>query len=357
MNILDNIKSIKNLDKGNVLGSIESLALQCQQAWDEVKKIKIPKNYKNIKNVVINGMGGSGLGGRIIQSLFYEKLKVPVTVIHTYNLPGFVSKDTLYVVSSYSGTTEEPISTLRPALKRKAKVLGITTGAKLGQLMKRYNVPGYIINPRFNPCNQPRMGLGYAIIGLMGLFKKCGIIKLEDKEVNQIIGTVVRCHKILGVKNLYTKNPAKKLAFGIKGKIPILFGAEFLIGNTHVFSNQINENSKNFTTDFVISELNHHLLEGLSNPKAARKLLKFLIIESDLYLPRIKARFSVTKKVIKGNKFNFETYKAKGKDRIIQSFEVLLFGSYVSFYLAVLNKVNPSLIPWVDYFKKELDKF
>ena len=101
MSILDNETKIKKLDKQNMLGSIESLGLQCQQAWQETKKVKIPESYKKVKNIVINGMGGSALGGQIIQFLFWEKLKLPLQIINSYTLPGSVGKNTLYIVSSW----------------------------------------------------------------------------------------------------------------------------------------------------------------------------------------------------------------------------------------------------------------
>lgn len=357
MNIIDNLKKIKKLDSCNVLGSIESLGLQCQQAWEEVKKVKIPKSYKNINNVVISGMGGSGLGGHIIQCLFFNELKVPVKVLNSYDISADVNSKTLFIASSYSGNTEETLRSFKQALARKAKVMAITADGQLAKMAKRYKIPVYVFEPRYNPCGQPRLGLGYSIIGQIALFKKAGILNFSDKDLEKIIKVVINGHHRFGVKIKANKNQAKKIAIALKNKIPIIFGSEFLLGNTHVFSNQLNENAKNFATYFAIPELNHHLMEGLTWPKVASKLLEFLFIESDLYLSRNQARYTVTKKVIKRNGFDFVSYKAKEKTKIEQSFEILLFGSYISFYLALLNNLDPAAIPWVDYFKKELAKF
>lgn len=357
MNILDDLKKIIKLDSCNVLGSIESLGLQCQQAWEEVKKVKIPKSYKNINNVVISGMGGSGLGGHIIQCLFFNELKVPVKVLNSYDISGDVNSKTLFIASSYSGNTEETLRSFKQALARKAKVIAITADGQLAKMAKRFKIPVYVFEPRYNPCGQPRLGLGYSLMSQLGLFKKVGILNLNSQDLEKIIKIIIGGHHRFGVKMKSNKNQAKKIAMALKNKIPIIFGSEFLFGNSHVFSNQLNENAKNFATYFAIPELNHHLMEGLTQPKAARKLIKFLFIESDLYLPQNRARYEVTKKVIKKNGFDFVSYKAKAKTRLEQSFEVLLLGSYVSFYLALLNNLDPSPIPLVDYFKKELAKF
>ncbi|PJA92304.1 bifunctional phosphoglucose/phosphomannose isomerase, partial [Candidatus Kuenenbacteria bacterium CG_4_9_14_3_um_filter_39_14] len=106
MNILDNFAEIKKLDSSNMLVSIDLLSKQIEQAWVEVKQVDIPADYKKVKKVVVNGMGGSGLGTHIIQSIYFKKLKIPLGNIHSYDLPGMVDKDTLYILSSYSGNTE-----------------------------------------------------------------------------------------------------------------------------------------------------------------------------------------------------------------------------------------------------------
>jgi len=357
MNVLDNLKKIKKLDKRNVLGSIESLALQCQQAWDEVKRIKLPKTYRNVNNVVVSGMGGSGLGGHVIQCLFFNELKVPVKVLNSYDISADVDDKTLFIASSYSGSTEETLRVFKQALARRAKVMIITSNGQLGKWAKKHKVPAYIFEPRYNPCGQARLGLGYSILGQVGLLKKARILNFADRDLEMITKVIIKGHREFGVKMKLNKNKAKKIALSLRNKVPLLVGSEFLAGNAHVGSNQLNENAKNFATYFFIPELNHHLMEGLTHPKAAKTILKFWLIESDFYFPQNQARYQVVKKIIKKNGFGFVSYKAKAKTKLEQSFEVLLLGSYVSFYLAMLNNLDPSRIPWVDYFKKELAKF
>lgn len=352
--ILDNQKLIKKLDKQGMLGSIESLGLQCQQAWDDVKKIKVPKNYRHVKNILINGMGGSGLGGHIIESLYGREIKVPFKVINSYNLPGFVNSQTLYILSSYSGTTEEILATFNEARKRNAKLLIICAGGKLAQLAKRYKIPAYIFNPIYNPSNQPRMGLGYSVFGQLGLIKKSGLIKLSDSDVSQAIQNVVLLHQKNGFKNKAKQNKSKILAKQLHNKIVVIVGAEHLSGNAHVIANQINENSKNFSAYFLLSELNHHLMEGLIHPVNNTRQLHFLFINSPAYSNNIIKRLNITKQVLRKNNIGFSEYKTVTKSKLSQVAEVLLVGSYVNYYLALLYGIDPSPIPYVDYFKKKL---
>lgn len=356
MNILDGLKKMQRLDKQGMLQSIESLGLQCQQAWDETKKIRIPAGYRGVQNVLINGMGGSGLGGHVIESVFGEKMAIPFRVINSYTLPGYVNSRTLYILSSYSGTTEEILATFNAARRRRAKLLIICAGGKLAALAKRYHIPSYIFTPRFNPCNQPRMGLGYSVIGIIGLLAKCGILKISEAELRATIATIVTYHKKFGAKVGIKSNQAKKVAIALQNRIPILVAAQHLSGNAHIASNQINENSKNFAAYFIISELNHHLMEGLPFPIGNRRNLAFLFLESELYLPKMQKRFLITKKVLQKSRIPFVSYRATGAQPMTQVIETLLFGSYVNYYLAMLNGINPSPIVFVDYFKKQLEK-
>ncbi|MFH1207666.1 MAG: SIS domain-containing protein [Patescibacteria group bacterium] len=356
MNILDDQKAMKKLDRSNMLGSIESVGLQCQQAWSEVKKVKIPLTCRRVKNIVINGMGGSALGGHVIAAIFHKQLRVPFHVINSYTLPGWVNRDTLYVLSSYSGTTEEVLATFNEARRRHTKLLIICAGGQLAKLAKKYKIPAYIFEPRFNPCNQPRMGLGYSIIGQVALLKQCGLLSITENDFQCAVGAVHVWHKKFGAKTLLKKNPAKKLAVELAGRIPIIMAAEHLSGNAHILANQINENAKTFSAYYLLSELNHHLMEGLHFPRANRKMLHFVSLESSGYLPSMTKRFAITKKVLQKNGIKFFTYKTQGQTPLAEVMEALLFGSYANYYLALANKLDPSPILFVDYFKAALKR-
>ncbi len=354
MKTLDDKKIMKKYDRQNMLGSIESVGLQCQQAWSEVKKIKIPKNYRQVKSVVINGMGGSALGGHVIGSMFFRQLRVPFHVINSYAVPGWVNKDTLYVLSSYSGTTEEVLATFTEARRRHAKLLVICAGGQLAKLAKKNKIPAYIFEPRFNPCNQPRMGLGYSIIGQVALLRQCGLLAISENDFQKALAKIHTWHKKFGARAVTAKNPAKQLAKVLAGKIPIVMAAEHLSGNAHILANQINENAKTFSAYFLLSELNHHLMEGLRFPHENKRLLHFVSLESGRYLPSITKRFAVTKKVLQKNGIKYTAYKTQSLTTLGEVVEILLFGSYTNYYLALANKLDPSPIPYVDFFKAAL---
>ncbi len=356
MHKLDNIKTINKLDKQGMHQSIEALGKQCQQAWDEVKDITVPASYTKVKNIVVSGMGGSALGAHIISVLFKNELQVPLQVINSYSVPAYVNRDTLYVISSYSGTTEEPIGTFGEVKRRKAKLLLLGTGGQVARWVKQQKLPGYIFEPRYNPCDQPRMGLGYSVVGQIALLKKAGLLTVSEKDFQAAIRTVTGLQNRFGIAKKQAHNPAKQAACRLQGRIPIIVAAEHLSGNAHVMANQINENSKTFSAYFLIPELNHHLMEGMRYPATNKRQLQFVFIESKQYYGKVLRRFSITQKVLRKNSITYQTYRTASRRPFSEMMEVLLFGSYVNYYLSLLNNLDPSPIPFVDFFKKELAK-
>lgn len=355
MNKLDNPELIKKLDKSNLLGSIQQLYLQCRQTYDELKNIKVPPDYEKVDKIIINGMGGSCLGARVAERLFADDLRVPLIAIGSYALPSYVDDKTLIILSSYSGNTEEILTAYKEAVKRKAKIMILAQGGELTKIAKENDYPGYYgFQPKYNPCNQPRMSLGYQVLGQILLLSGAKLLSVSSKEIEKLIFFLRTIVKKYDANIDFKNNPAKQLAQKFYGRIPVLIGGEFVMGALHAWRNQINENAKNLGYYFEIPEINHHLLEGLSNPLSNPKNLFFIFVESDLYLPRNKKRFMITKKVLSQLKLDYRELKLTGNNQINQVFETIQFGSFVSFYLAMLNHLDPSPIPWVDFFKKEL---
>jgi glucose/mannose-6-phosphate isomerase len=299
-------------------------------------------------------MGGSNLGAGIVKAVFSDQIKVPISIIPGYSVPANVDKNTLYIISSYSGNTEEPLSVYKEVKKRGAKILGIASqsGNKLEKLMIKENIPGYIFNPEFSSCKVPRLGIGYTFFGTAVMLAKAGLFKIKINEVKDIIASMEIWDREF--RPSAANNKAKKLAENFYDKIPVAVGAEFLMGNLRVIRNQFCESSKNFAGYLTVPELNHYAMEGLEFPKGNKNNLVFFFIDSGLYHPRIQKRVALTKKIVKKNKIKYLEYKITNKTKLGQALELLQFGTWVTYYLGILNKKNPGTNPWVDWFKKSL---
>lgn len=339
-----------------VADTIRAYPLQLKQSWEEIQKMYIPDEYKNIENIVFCGMGGSALGARMLDAYAFNLLRVPLEIFNEYGLPNYTNSKSLVIVSSYSGTTEETIEATYEALKRKAKVFAITTGGKLAEIVKNEKFSGYVFNPLHNPSGQPRMSIGYASGAVLSLLTKIGVLSVSEEEIDQTISIM---NNIIGDYNEGApkgKNLAVSFAQKIRGRIPILVASEHLIGSVYTIKNQLNESAKTFAALFDIPELNHHLMEGLRNPSRLKDLFLFIFINSKLYSDRVQVRYPLTANVVEKNGIPHLMYSPYSDKKLSQLFETLIFGSYVSYYLTKAYQIDPLEIPWVDYFKKELSR-
>lgn len=350
--LLDSQDQITQIDKSNALGSIEALADQIRQAWQEAKQVKL--NFQKFTNVVVAGMGGSALGPDVIKYLLKDQISVPFEIINGYNLPAYVNHQSLVLLSSYSGNTEEVTACSEEALHKKAQIMAISAGGKLAQLAEKNNWPIYLINPIHNPAGQPRLAVGYAVAGIMALLDSAGVINIKDTEIEAIIKTIIKVGEKCRLQVATKHNPAKTLAFACYDKRPILVASEFLTGAVHTAANQFNENAKTFADYKILPELNHHLMEGLQFPHSNTYTHLFLLFQSDLYHPRIHKRLELTKEVIEQNNLEALKVELEAEDKLTQAFELMTLMSYVSFYLCMLYQIDPCPIPYVDWFKDQM---
>lgn len=344
---INDLNAIRKIDPQDALGSTEKLLEQLKAAWKEIQTINVPSQYENIQNIVLSGMGASIYGALVIKALLGPKFPYPVEVVSDYHLPSYVNNQTLVVLTSYSGTTEEVLSTAEEAKARNAKMLVLTKGGKLADFAKNSNIPSYIFDGKLNPAGVPRLGCGYTILGLIGLLTKAKIIKIKEEDISSAVD---RASPLLDK----IKKDSKELVGKLVGKIPIIICAEHLSGNAQIIRNQFNETSKTFSAYYLVPDLNHHLMEGLQFPTDSK--LYFLLFQSKNYTSKIQKRMDLTREVISENKQIAHWIPFDGSTIYDDFVIMLLLGSYVTLYLGLYYDQNPATNPWVDYFKEKLSK-
>lgn len=342
---LKNIEEIKKIDPQNTLGSTELTIQQLETAWEEVNKIEVPKSYRDIQRLVFCGMGASVYGALVLKSLAGTEMPFPTEVISDYYLPNYVDNNTLVVLTSYSGTTEEVLSCAMDAKAKNAKILVLTKGGPLQDFADDNELPAYIFDGKLNPSGVPRLGIGYTILGLIGLLNKIGIFEIEELEITNAIGRLKEKYEDLKAQALEDY----KLFIN---KIPIVITAEHLSGNGQILRNQFNETSKVFSDYYLIPDLNHHLMEGLQFPTDAP--LHFLVLNTNNFSKKISKRIELTIDVVMQNKHDVLEYRTNGQTIYDDFMETILYGSYLTLFLALEYKQNPAVNPWVDYFKNKL---
>lgn len=353
---LDDVPAMTALDPKGVLASTAQFADQCEQAWAEASVISFPKTYQPIYNIVVAGMGGSRFTPKTIKELFRNRIKEPYEIVEDYTLPAYVDNETLVILSSFSGTTEEVLSCGQDAVKRGAKLTGIVSGGPIADFLKKQNAPMYQFVPTHNPCGQPRIGGGYLLMGHLGILKSLGLMDIEPHEITQAIAYAKSLVASFREDVPAKTNPAKQLAISLDGTHPFIVTAEFLKGFGNGFANQLNETAKMISDPRVIPELNHHLMEGLAHPDSIKRNGLFVFVTSQFYSNSVKKRFVITKEVVQKQGIKTHEIALAGTTPLAQVLEAYTLSGYASLYLAMLHDIDPVAIPWVDYFKQQLKK-
>jgi glucose/mannose-6-phosphate isomerase len=356
MALLDSRDLILEADKSKLLNSVEALPDQILDALAQTQDLIIPKDYASAKNIVVSGMGGSALGSHIIKGLYKDELSVPFEVVNHYTLPAYVNSDTLVLLSSYSGTTEETLSSAEDAKRRGAKIMVITSGGPLAELAQQNNWPLYLIKATYNPSAQPRLAIGYAIAGQLAMFAKAGILPDQHEALTKVSSGLRAMIKNLGPESI-EGNTAKLLAYAAFEKHIIFCAAEHLTGAAHVFNNQVNENAKALTSEWPLPEFNHHYMEALSFPKSNQDTTIFFLFSSYLYNERVGKRFPITATLLEQKGYEAQVIQATAPTKLEQVFEVIQLGEFVAAYLPLLYRIkDPGPVPNVAWFKAEMAK-
>ncbi len=351
--MLDTSKTYTRFDPDGIGYGIEHLAEQVRMAWHDTRTMRLPPSYRRAKNVVVVGMGGSALGPEVLLHAWCKRFTVPITIVRGYTLPSWVNRDTLIVLSSFSGTTEEVLAVAEDARRRRLKVAVMTTGGLLAECATAAKWPTYLYAPA-ELAREPRFGLGFTMIGLLGILQAAGLTKAQDGDIRRLRSAMGDVLDTSAADVPTDENPAKMVAEALRGKPVMVFAAGHLVGNAHVFRNQLNETAKQFATYTALPEGNHHMLEGFTFPKGFAKTTTAVMVRSSLYHERVQKRFDVTADMLERMGVQVVDYMAGGKDALEECGEVLQFTSFVAYYLGLLNGMNAAKMPFVDEFKKNV---
>jgi glucose/mannose-6-phosphate isomerase len=349
---LDDSAVYKQNDPDGMLARIKELPWQCEQAWRTTMSFDLSPVYSDINKVVVLGMGGSAIGGDLVRSLAMSEAKIPVLVHRDYGLPAFIDDKTLVIASSYSGNTEETLSAFELALKTGAKKLAITTGGKLQTMAEENNIPVFKIDYKA----QPRAALGFSFLPTLGILQKLGFIKDKSADVAETVQVLEALSARIDEKASLTSNPAKQLAQRLYGCLPVIYGAGIAAEAAHRWKTQLNENSKAWAFYEVFPELNHNATVGYQYPPELASQLRVVLLRAPSFNQRVQLRYEVTCELLDRAQIAHEFVDSEGNSLLCQMMSLVLFGDYVSYYLAILYRVDPSPVEVINYLKERLAK-
>lgn len=344
--MLDDLKKIHELDQQDALGIAEKEGEQLVHEF----ALAGSSEFRDIQNVVYGAMGGSALAALLLHS--WPQLTLPFEVVRDYSVPAYVNEHTLFIAASYSGNTEETISAIAEAEAKGAQIAVIAGGGKLQQIAEE---KGYLF-AQLPKAEQPRYAVLYNFRALLQVLETVGVLHEDYRPVMastaQFLNAAVRAWR----PDVATaNNPAKQIAQELVGKSVVVYGGPKMYPAAYKWKISCNENAKHIAWANQYPELNHNEFIGWSK-QPVDKPYAVVELRSSFEHERVQKRFVVTERLLSGMRPSPIVVTAEGATVLEQLLWCVLFGDFVTIYLALLNGLNPAPVELVEKFKKALDE-
>jgi len=349
VSVLDAPEVYARLDSEGLYGRIAGLPGQIDDAWRAASALSLPATYRDVDHVVVLGMGGSGIGGSLLQALAADVgARVPVTVVRGYTPPAWADRRALAIASSNSGNTEETVAALEAALAARAQCAVITTGGRLLELARAHNLPALT----FDWDGEPRSALGWSTVSLLAICCGLGLLPDLSGELDESVAGMRSLLREAARDVPEASNRAKQLARRIAGRLPVFVGAQALAPVAYRWRTQFNENAKSWAIADELPEMNHNAPLGYGAPAALLPLLHVVLLRHAAMHPRIALRIEGTLQQLADAGVAAEVLDVPGPSVLAQVLWAVQMGDLVSYYAGLLHGVHPSPVEALDWLKR-----
>ncbi len=342
-----------SIDKTGYKQVLLDFHLQIQEGLPLFKNSKVTIDASRVKNILYFGMGGSGITGELLSDVLFDELRVPLNVVRGYLSPAYCSSETLLIVSSYSGNTEETLSALQASADKGAQILAITSGGKLAEMAaeKGWNlikIPAGLM---------PRQALGSLFFPLYHMLGTAKLIHNYEKDLTKFIKFIADLNK----KNDYPQAGqhvlSLELARTVQGKVPVIYStAPYLKTISKRWQNQVHENGKSPAFANNLPEMNHNEIVGWESEMEHLDRFIVIFLENENPHPRIQKRIELSKKIIKERGIKVVDIYTCGTTIMEKVFSLIVLGDWMSYFLALAYKKDPATIKNIDFLKQEMTK-
>jgi|TARA_Y100000310_G_scaffold345855_1_gene471502 glucose/mannose-6-phosphate isomerase len=314
-----------------MLKVIEDFPQQCRTALDLPRGMAVTGK---IDKIVVAGMGGSAVGGDLLK-LYMHNSKIPVFVVRDYKVPEFVDRNTLVFAVSYSGNTEETLSAFADAKRKNATIIAITSGGELAEKANRViKIPKGL---------QPRAALGYVFFPVLGVLANSNLADVRSEEITEMLDILSKTDDF--------KTVGERIAKKIGLRTPLIYASEATSTVAYRWKTQFNENSKVAAFYNIFSEMNHNEIAGYQNVNKNDFIA--IMIRDKFDHDRIKKRMDITKEII-STRIEVEEIFTRGEHLLSRLFSAIYYGDFVTYYLALANRIDPTPVTVIENLKKQL---
>lgn len=343
--------NLESIDKQHIFDVINAEPNQLRQNYADTLREDITKqDGVGIKNIILVGMGGSALAGSVAHNWLSPRLMVPFELIKGQNLPEYANQNSLVIISSYSGNTQETILAFVRAIRLNTRVIVMTNGGELLELAKKAGVT-ILQLPKIS---QPRLSMFAGLKALACVLQDTELVSGGDLR-RELIDTAnhLDTQKLLWGPDRVGDNQAKSIAQKLHSKPVVIYSSPLLESAGYKWKIDINETAKQMAFCDTFTELNHNEMQGWKFP--VEKDFASIVLNSEFESAEIENRIKLTKVALSDYGYSPNTIQATGQNHIQQLLGIILLGDYVSAYLAILNGVDPTPVDIIENFKKKLE--
>jgi glucose/mannose-6-phosphate isomerase len=359
MSSLDDRSIYQELDPSGLHRRLQNLPEQCQRAWDQAKNTGFPDDWRQCTEVIIAGMGGSAIAGNLAADLAGPASSTPIRVVRDFHIPGISTTagpdsvptpKRLVVVCSFSGETEESLAMFDHARSTGTPMAVITGGGALARQSAEAGIPVMTVDAP----GEPRSAVGYNLMLLASLLTRIGVISVSDHEVTEAVAAAESMVSKVGTGVPAAENPAKLLAKDLVGRLTVVYGGGNLSGMALRWKSQINENGKSWAFAELLPELLHNSVESFPGGSEIRERTTALLLKPGQPTPELERRYAVLGETLDRSGINHHALTGSPGGLLAQSLSMIVLGDHISYYMGLLNGINPSETPSIDLFKERL---
>ncbi len=358
MSTLDDRSVYERLDPSGLHRRLQGLPSQCRQAWQAAKKTEVPGHWRQCTEVIVAGMGGSAIAGNLVSDLAGPSSSMPIRMVRDFRIPGILignkpggnTPRQLIVVCSFSGETEETLAMFDQARSAGVAMAAITGGGTLAEQAAEAGIPVMSVDAP----GEPRSAVGYNLILLASLLDRAGVINVSENEVDEAVASAESMASQVAIEVPTKDNQAKLLAKELVGRLVVVYGGGALSGMALRWKSQINENGKSWAFAELLPELLHNSVESFPSGPEIRQRTTALLLRPHQTTPELGRRYDVLGGTL--DRFGIENRMFTGVagGPLAQSLSMLVLGDHVSYYMGLLNGINPSETPNINISKEQL---